>query len=162
VSQDIHDVVSIGTGAGGGTLAQRLASTGKRVLLLECGDFLPREAANWDVHEVIDNGRIERTRPSSIATSDRGGLEHLQRRPRCHERRVRRGVEVMDVRANIVVVACGAIHSAALCLRSYSDAHPRGLGNARDLVGRQYMCHNNRGLIAYSDELNTSRFQKVF
>jgi choline dehydrogenase-like flavoprotein len=40
------DVVIIGTGAGGGTLAHTLAGFGKRILLLERGDFLPREIAN--------------------------------------------------------------------------------------------------------------------
>jgi len=43
-----YDVVIIGTGAGGGTIANVLAQAGKRILLLERGDFLPRELANWD------------------------------------------------------------------------------------------------------------------
>ena len=38
-----YDVIIIGTGAGGGTLAHRLAPTGKRILLLERGGYLPRE-----------------------------------------------------------------------------------------------------------------------
>ncbi|MDE3206018.1 MAG: GMC family oxidoreductase [Acidobacteriota bacterium] len=42
-----YDVIVIGTGAGGGTLAHRLATTGKRILILERGDFLPREKENW-------------------------------------------------------------------------------------------------------------------
>ena len=46
MSDDFYDVIIIGTGAGGGTLAQRLAPRGKRVLLLERGDFLPREKAS--------------------------------------------------------------------------------------------------------------------
>ena len=41
------DVIIIGTGAGGGTLAHALAPTGKRILLLERGDYVPREKANW-------------------------------------------------------------------------------------------------------------------
>lgn len=325
MTQDIWDVVIIGTGAGGGTLAQRLASTGKRVLLLERGDFLPREPANWDVREVVDNARYRaretfvdrderpfrpfthycvggntkmygaalfRLRESDFRETqhvdglspawpidyadlepyytraeqlysvhgkhgvdpcgppasapyphapvlhepriaalaqrfgaiglhpfalplgirlpqDRDGtrapvhlglfdgypdpteskadahvvgvnaalehpnvslwtnayVEHLNTSPSGREvtsLRVRRGVEVMDVRAHLVVAACGAIQSAALCLRSHNDAHPRGLGNARDLVGRHYMCHNNGALIVYSDERNASQFQKTF
>jgi choline dehydrogenase-like flavoprotein len=39
--------VVIGSGAGGGTLVHRLAPSGKRILLLERGDWLPREPANW-------------------------------------------------------------------------------------------------------------------
>ena len=43
-----YDVIIIGTGAGGGTLAHRLAPSGKRILLLERGGYLPREPENWD------------------------------------------------------------------------------------------------------------------
>jgi choline dehydrogenase-like flavoprotein len=52
-----YDVVIIGTGAGGGTLAHTLAPSGKKILLLERGDFLPREMANWDPAAVFENGR---------------------------------------------------------------------------------------------------------
>lgn len=47
-----YDIIIIGTGAGGGTLAHRLAKTGKQILILERGDFLPREKANWDAKDV--------------------------------------------------------------------------------------------------------------
>ena len=51
-----YDVIIIGTGAGGGTLARHLAPSGKRILLLERGDWLPREPQNWDTAEVfVDN-----------------------------------------------------------------------------------------------------------
>jgi choline dehydrogenase-like flavoprotein len=52
MSTNHYDVIVIGTGAGGGTLAYRLAPSGKRILLLERGDFVPREKANWDSHAV--------------------------------------------------------------------------------------------------------------
>jgi choline dehydrogenase-like flavoprotein len=51
------DVIVIGTGAGGGTLAHTLAGSGKRILLLERGDFLPREKQNWDPEPVFVDGR---------------------------------------------------------------------------------------------------------
>jgi choline dehydrogenase-like flavoprotein len=47
-----YDVVIVGSGAGGGTMAQALAPTGASLLVLERGDFVPREPANWDPHEV--------------------------------------------------------------------------------------------------------------
>jgi choline dehydrogenase-like flavoprotein len=51
-----YDVVIIGSGAGGATLAQRLAPTGKSILILERGEHLPREADNWSPKAVfIDN-----------------------------------------------------------------------------------------------------------
>lgn len=43
-----YDIIIIGTGAGGGTIAHRLAPTGRKILVLERGSFLPREKANWD------------------------------------------------------------------------------------------------------------------
>jgi choline dehydrogenase-like flavoprotein len=52
-----YDVIIIGTGAGGGTLAHTLAGSGKRILLLERGDFLPREMGNWDPRAVFVDGR---------------------------------------------------------------------------------------------------------
>jgi len=52
-----YDVVIIGSGAGGGTLARHLAPSGKRILLLERGDWLPREPQNWDVEEVFVENR---------------------------------------------------------------------------------------------------------
>jgi choline dehydrogenase-like flavoprotein len=52
-----YDVIIVGSGAGGGTLAHTLASSGKRILLLERGDYLPREMANWDPGAVFNDGR---------------------------------------------------------------------------------------------------------
>jgi choline dehydrogenase-like flavoprotein len=57
VTMDHYDIIIIGTGAGGGTLAHRLAPTGKRILLLERGGYLPREPENWDSHEVFTKER---------------------------------------------------------------------------------------------------------
>ena len=48
-----YDVIVIGSGAGGGTLAQRLAPSGKRILLLERGGFLRREPQNWSASSVF-------------------------------------------------------------------------------------------------------------
>ena len=51
-----YDVIVIGSGAGGGTLVRHLAPSGKRILLLERGDWLPREPQNWLARDVfVDN-----------------------------------------------------------------------------------------------------------
>ncbi|MFM9696948.1 GMC oxidoreductase [Streptomyces europaeiscabiei] len=63
--------------------------------------------------------------------------------------------------ADIVVVAAGAVNSAALLLRSAGDKHPGGLANSSDVVGRHYMRHNNLALMAVSKEPNPTRFQKT-
>ena len=52
-----YDVIIIGTGAGGGTLARHLAPSGKRILLLERGDWLPREPQNWLAQDVFVENR---------------------------------------------------------------------------------------------------------
>lgn len=52
-----YDVIIIGTGAGGGTLAWRLAPTGKRILLLERGSYVAREKENWDSKAVVLQGK---------------------------------------------------------------------------------------------------------
>jgi len=56
-STNHYDVIIIGTGAGGGTLALRLAPSGKKILLIERGDYLPREKENWDPTEVFVKNR---------------------------------------------------------------------------------------------------------
>lgn len=319
-----YDVIIIGTGAGGGTLARRLAPSGRRILLLERGDWLPREKENWDTKSVFIQARYkshetwhdkqgkpfspgiqynvggqtkvygaalvrfrerdfqeirhaggvspawpisyhdlapyyleaermyhvhgERGRDPTEPPCDdpyphppvshepriqdlHDDLERLGLRPfhlpvgvmldeqnprrskciRCNtcdgfpclvdakcdaqtcgvepalaspnvelltgafvERLVtgpsgreitkvivRRGGERLELSATIVVVACGAINSAALLLRSASDRHPRGLANASGVVGRHYMCHNNSALLALSKRPNPTKFQKT-
>jgi choline dehydrogenase-like flavoprotein len=63
--------------------------------------------------------------------------------------------------ADLVVVACGAINSAALLLRSANERHPQGLANSSDVVGRHYMGHVNSVLIALSKQPNPTVFQKT-
>lgn len=52
-----YDIIIIGTGAGGGTLAYSLANTGKSILLIERGDYLPREKENWNPQSVFLENR---------------------------------------------------------------------------------------------------------
>ena len=53
------DLIIIGSGAGGGTLAYRLAPSGKRILILERGDYVPRETENWSTRAVNVDGRYQ-------------------------------------------------------------------------------------------------------
>jgi choline dehydrogenase-like flavoprotein len=330
MSDDHYDVIVIGSGAGGGTLAHRLAPAGKRVLLLERGGYLPRERDNWESAEVFVRGKylppeswydrhgngfqpevnyyvggntkfygaaLFRLRPEDFGELkhhdgispawpiDYGDLEpyytraeHLYRvhgrhgedpfegsysadyahPPVEHEPRIQQlsddlekqglhpfhlpigvdldqdadglasrgsrcircdrvdgfpclvqaksdsqvvcvdpavasgGVELLTgayverletdpggrsvtevvVRldgtpepvtfsADIVAVACGAVNSAALLLRSANDRHALGLANGSDVVGRYYLRHNNLAMMAVSKEPNPTRFQKT-
>lgn len=319
-----YDVIIIGTGAGGGTLLHALAATGKRILVLERGDFIPRERENWDskavfvearykakeewidrsgkafhpgthycvggntkvygaalfrmrerdfeevrhvdgvspawpisyaelapyyseaerLYEVHGERGVDPTEPPSDAPYPFPAVAHEPRIQRLHDDFQKAGLRPFHVplgvrlneadrrlsacircsacdgfpclvnaksdaqtmcvdpclgRSNvtlltmamvqrletdgkgrrvtrvhvrhrgeeafftgdIVVLACGAINSAALLLRSANDAHPRGLGNASGVVGRHYMCHNNSVMLALSREPNPTVFQKT-
>jgi choline dehydrogenase-like flavoprotein len=74
---------------------------------------------------------------------------------------VERNGETAELSADIVVVSCGAINSAALLLRSANDRHPRGLANGSDVIGRHYMGHVNSVLMAVSKCPNPTVFQKT-
>ena len=56
-----YDLIIIGTGAGGGTMAHALAETGARILLLERGDFVPQEEENWSADAVWKRLRYRTT-----------------------------------------------------------------------------------------------------
>lgn len=324
MSNDHFDVVLVGTGAGGGTLLSALAPSGKRILVLERGGFLPREKDNWSIRRVALDGKYDpeetwydrddagfrpgvkyfvggntkvwgaallRLRPGDFGEVRHAGgvspawplvyddfepyytrAEHLYRvrgargvdptegpasapyrfGPVRHEGRVWElisdlarvgvtawslplGVQLDDDRpesacircdtcdgfpclvkgkadaevicvepalahpnvtlltgakvtrletdasgrsvrrvvveregktesysGDVVVLACGAINSAVLLLRSANDRHPEGLGNGSGLVGRNYMCHQNSAVFALSSRDNHSTFQKTF
>jgi choline dehydrogenase-like flavoprotein len=320
-----YDVIVIGSGAGGGSLVHRLAPSGKRILLLERGEFLPREKDNWDARAVQIDRRYDapetwydrdgkafrpgvkymvggntkvwgaatlRMRPSDFGELQHAGgvspawpvsyeelepyyteAEHLWRvrgargsdptegpssRPYRypairHEARVQKlvadlerqdlnpfplplgllldderrerdacircdtcdgfpclvkgkadaqvicvepalaheNVELLtgaratrletdaggrrvtavhverdgrreSYRADVVVLACGAINSAALLLASASERHPEGLANGSGQLGRNYMCHQNSAVFALSRVPNHSVLQKTF
>jgi choline dehydrogenase-like flavoprotein len=319
-----YDVIIIGTGAGGGTLAYRLASSGKRILLLERGDYVRRERENWDTRAVNLEGRyqakdvwrdgegrdlhphtnynvggntkfygaalfrlrredfgelkhwggvspawpieyeelepyyteaerlyhvhgergVDPTEPPASAPYPHPAVSHepriqaladdftrlgcrpfhvplgilldeaSPRKSRCircatcdghpclvsakadaqvlcvdpaleHDNVtlltgayverlltgpsgrevtgvvVRRGEATETYAADVVVVAAGAINSAALLLRSATDRHPGGLANGSDVVGRHYMGHVNSVLMALSRCPNPTVFQKT-
>jgi choline dehydrogenase-like flavoprotein len=323
-----YDVIIVGSGPGGGTMAWRLARTGKRILLLERGDYLPRERENWDTQKVFMDARYQASEHwySSDGKSFRPGLHYfvggnskvygavllrLRERdfeeirhpdgispawplkydsfepyyqaaeelyhvhglrgedpteppaskpyaypPLTHEPRIQQlfddlkreghhpfhlpvgilleerdgkalphspcircdafdgypcltngkadaqiicvdpalathdnltlltnsyvnrlttdanGARIASVEvlrngdtqifsSDIVIVACGALSSALLLLRSGNDDHPNGLANASGMVGRNYMRHNNTTMLAISKTPNPTRFQKT-
>jgi choline dehydrogenase-like flavoprotein len=70
MKSDSYDIVIIGTGAGGGTIAQALAGSGARILLVERGTFIPQEEENWSPVAVW---RDRRYRTTEQWLDDRGG-----------------------------------------------------------------------------------------
>ena len=319
-----YDVIIIGSGAGGGTLAYALAGSGKRILILERGDYVPREAQNWNTHEVNKLGRyntkdvwrdtkgaplhphtnycvggntkfygaalfrlrredfgalrhhggvspewpvgyddfepyyteaealyhvhgtrgVDPTEPAASAPYAHPPVSHEPRMQQLSDDFARQGLspfhtplgirldernartsacircatcdghpclvnakadaqlcgvdlallhpnvtlltgahvsrletwpsgrevrhvvverdgETTRLAADLVVVAAGAINTAALLLRSHSDAHATGLANASDVVGRHYMGHINSVLMSISKCPNPTVFQKT-
>ena len=65
------------------------------------------------------------------------------------------------IHGDIVVVSCGAVNSAKLLLMSANGAHPNGLANGSDQLGRNYMFHNSQAVLAISREPNPTTFQKT-
>jgi choline dehydrogenase-like flavoprotein len=74
---------------------------------------------------------------------------------------VERDGETERYSGDVVVVACGAANTAALLLNSANDAHPNGLANGSDQVGRNYMFHASRAVLALSREENPTVYQKT-
>ena len=71
MDQPRYDVIIIGSGAGGGTLAHRLAPSGARILLLERGEYVPREKDNWSTRAVNVEGKYA----AKESWRDRAGKE---------------------------------------------------------------------------------------
>jgi len=59
VADKHYDVVIIGSGVGGGSVALQLAGSDATVLVLERGPVLPREAQNWDIEAVFVDQRYK-------------------------------------------------------------------------------------------------------
>jgi len=74
---------------------------------------------------------------------------------------VERDGETRTYSADLVVLACGAANTAKLLLVSATDAHPNGLANGSDQVGRNYMFHNSQAVLALSKDENPTVFQKT-
>jgi len=65
-----YDLIVVGSGPGGAALSQRLAPTGKRVLILERGGYLPREEDNWSAQAVFVDGKYQAPETWTNASGD--------------------------------------------------------------------------------------------
>jgi len=145
----------------------RLGNEGPRphgapVILGKFDGFPDPTEAKADSHVCAINPALEH---SNVTLLTESYVEKLETDPAGREVTkvvVRRNGKQEDFSAGMIVVACGAINSAALLLRSANDKHPKGLGNSSDSVGRHYMCHNNSAMVALSKRPNPTRFGKTF
>ncbi|HEY4965299.1 MAG TPA: GMC family oxidoreductase [Puia sp.] len=69
--------------------------------------------------------------------------------------------ESVQFKSSLIVVACGAINSAALLLKSANDKHPDGLANRSGQVGRNFMKHLSAAMLGISTKPNPTKFQKT-
>jgi len=119
----------------------RPGAPGGCILCNTCNSFPCRIHAKSDADVLC-------VRPAAGRTSVTLWTESLARRllttgagDRVEAVEIERDGALHRVEAGLVVVACGAVNSAALLLRSGGDRHPGGLANSSGLVGRRYMAH---------------------
>lgn len=139
-----------------------LRDGGRCIRCATCDGFPCRELAKGDADVCCVRPALEHSNVELLT-----GARALRLHTDPSGRRVaaveleRRG-ERLEIRAETVVVACGAVNSAALLLRSAGDRHRDGLANSSGLVGRNYMVHNNTALMAvHPARRNRTVFQKT-
>src|SRR3954466_7528767 len=111
------------------------------ILCSTCNSFPCRIRAKSDADTMCVEPALESPTVAlwTGARADRVLTDPSGRRAEAVE--IDRNGEKVRVTAGTVVVACGAVNSAALLLRSANDTHPDGLANSSGLVGRRYMAH---------------------
>ena len=143
-------------------MAVDLREGGRCIRCMTCDGFPCMVHAKGDaeiclVRPALESGKVElwtNTTARRIKTDASG--------KRATAVEVERAGETLTVAADRIVVACGAVNSAILLLRSANSNHPDGLGNSSALLGRNYMAHNNTALTAVAPfKINPTVFQKT-
>ena len=127
----------------------------------------------WDGHPDTRSGKMdaETCALSAALAHDNvrietgARVERLETAPgarRISAVHIRQAGEPRKVTAGIVVLSAGAVNSAAILLRSAHDAHPAGLANRSDQVGRHFMNHNCSAMLAIDPRhRNDAVYQKT-
>ncbi len=135
-------------------------------LAVDLDRWLARAATPWDAFPDTTGGKLD-AETAALALA----LQHPNVKLRTDVTVER--LEVQDGRitrlltsagpmsAARIVLAAGAVMTAALLLRSADEAHPRGLANRSDQVGRNFMNHNASAVLALSGRRNRSVYQKT-
>ena len=143
-------------------MAVDLRERGRCIRCKTCDGFPCQVQAKGDaeiccVRPAIEESNIElwtNALARRILTSDNGACATAVE--------VERRGETRTVSADRIIVACGAVNSAILLLRSQSSQHPNGLANSSGMLGRNFMMHNNTALTAVAPlKLNPTVFQKT-
>lgn len=155
----------------------RLKQAGLHPFSLPLGVDIDRWMAKaktpWDAHPNSDDGKMD-----AETTALKAALRHdnVSLQTRARVLRLETGAdgrissvvysqhgETKRLKPGLVILSAGAVQSAALLLRSASDAFPAGLANRSDQVGRNFMNHNSSAVIAMAPWFrNDSVYQKTF
>ncbi|MEK1924236.1 MAG: GMC family oxidoreductase [Rhizobium giardinii] len=143
-------------------------------LAIDIDKWLAKAKTPWDAHPNSFDGKMDaETAALTVALQHRNvrlqtgsRVTQLETAPDGKRietvRYAKDGVE-QTVTPKLVILSAGAVQSAALLLRSASAAHPKGLANSSDQVGRNFMNHNSSAVIAVSPFYrNSSIYQKTF
>ncbi|MCX5464446.1 GMC oxidoreductase [Alcaligenes parafaecalis] len=158
-------------------LRQRLQKAGVNPVSLplsvDVDKWLQRAPTGWDAFPNTGNGKIDaEVGPLSRALSYPNvslitGAQVLRLETDSSGGRVSAAVFMKDgvehrIQADVFAVAAGAVQSAALLLRSANSAHPGGLANSSDQLGRNFMNHNTTAMLALDlFKPNTAVYQKT-
>ncbi|MCP9174593.1 GMC oxidoreductase [Acinetobacter baumannii] len=128
----------------------------------------------WDAHPHFFNGKIDaETGPLTQAIQYRNvrlqtnsKVLHLKTSPttnRIEEVIYTLNGELQSIKPKLVILSAGAIHSAALLLRSKNSQNKNGLANSSDMVGRNFMNHNCSAIIGFNHKYtNDAIYSKTF
>ncbi len=142
-------------------------------LAIDIDRWLRRAATPWDAFPDTRTGKLDaETAPLAQALRDPdvslvtgAFVERLLVAPdgkRVEGVSYRQDGERRELRAGTVVLAAGAVNSAALLLRSAGDACPDGVANRSGVVGRHFMNHNCTAMLAVDPRArNDSVYQKT-
>lgn len=128
----------------------------------------------WDAHPHFFNGKIDaetgpllqaiqynnvrlQTQSKVIQLKTSSTTNHIEEVIFSHNGKLE------SIRPKLVVLSAGAIHSAALLLRSKNQSNPEGLSNSSTMVGRNFMNHNCSAIIGFNHRYtNDSLYSKTF
>ncbi|MDF3178400.1 MAG: GMC family oxidoreductase [Mesorhizobium sp.] len=142
-------------------------------LAIDINEWLRRAKTGWDAFPNTGSGKIDAEvgpltaalNSSNVSLVTGANVVRLETDPM--GRKVTAAVFLKDgverrISAGVFAVAAGAVQSAALLLRSANAAHPRGLANGSDQLGRNFMNHNTTAMLAIDPRsANTSVYQKT-
>ncbi|PBC03718.1 GMC family oxidoreductase [Mesorhizobium sp. WSM3860] len=142
-------------------------------LAIDIEEWLRRAKTGWDAFPNTGSGKIDAEAGPLTAALNHGnvslvtGANVLRLETDPTGQQVTAAVFLKDgveqrISAGVFAVAAGAVQTAALLLRSANAAHPRGLANGSDQLGRNFMNHNTTAMLAIDPlSANTSVYQKT-